>query len=65
MVSLRVYDLLGREVAVLTEGERSAGRHEAVWDGRDASGRAVSSGVYLYRLEAGGQAGMGKMTLVR
>ena len=64
-VTLRVYDLLGREVAALDEGEKSAGRHEAVWDGRNESGSRVPSGVYLYRLESGGQAETGKMTLLR
>jgi hypothetical protein len=47
-VSLRVYDLLGREVAVLVDGERPAGTSAAVWD---AGERA--SGVYIYRLQAG------------
>ena len=32
---------------------RTPGRHEVVWDGRDDDGREASSGVYLYRLEAG------------
>ena len=44
-VSLRVYDVLGREVARLVEDKRSAGHHEAVWQ----AGR-FASGVYLYRL---------------
>ena len=64
-VSFRVYDLLGREVAVLDEGEKSAGRHEAVWNGRNTTGIPAPSGVYLYRLESGGQAETGKMTLLR
>jgi len=41
-VRLRVYDLLGRVVRTL-------------WDGRSEAGQAVASGVYFYRLEAGGQ----------
>lgn len=44
-VSLRVYDVLGREVTRLVEDERSAGHHEAVW----AAG-GFASGLYLYRL---------------
>ena len=44
-VSLRIYDVLGREVACLVEGEHGAGYHEAVWQ----AGR-FASGVYLYRL---------------
>jgi hypothetical protein len=39
--------------------------HEAAWDGRDDRGRAVASGVYLARLEAGGLVQQHKLTLVR
>jgi flagellar hook assembly protein FlgD len=62
---LTVYDALGREVAVLAEGYLQAGNHEARWNGRDSRGNPVSSGVYLYRLEAGGKAETRKMMLVR
>jgi hypothetical protein len=51
-VSLRVYDVLGQVVQTLVEGELTAGLHRAVWDGRDALGRDVASGVYFYALEA-------------
>ncbi len=52
-VTLRIYDLAGREVAtVLEHVELPAGRHQRVWDGRDASGHAVSNGVYFCRLTA-------------
>jgi len=53
-VLLRVYDLAGHVVRTLAEGHRDAGRHELVWDGRDAGGRPAPSGVYLFRLTAGG-----------
>jgi hypothetical protein len=59
-VSLRVYDLLGREVAVLVDGEAEAGRHIAAFDG---GGRA--SGVYFYRLTAGGFTETRAMVLTR
>lgn len=51
-VSLRVYDVLGQVVHTLVEDELPAGVHRAAWDGRDAQGRAVASGVYFYALEA-------------
>ena len=57
-VRLAVYDALGREVATLVDGVRQAGSHVAVFDGT-----SLSSGVYLYRLEAAGQAKTGLMTL--
>ena len=46
-VTIRVYDLLGRAVATLVDEEMPRGRHRAEWDGRDAAGRAVASGLYL------------------
>ena len=57
-VRLVVYDALGREVVALVDGVRQAGAHAAVFDGT-----SLPSGVYLYRLEAAGQANTGLMTL--
>jgi hypothetical protein len=62
---LSIYDLAGRLVRVLVEGEIPAGSHEAVWDGRDASGRAAPSGSYLARLVAGGKVEGMRLSLVR
>jgi hypothetical protein len=51
-VSLIVYDLLGREVTKLVEGYMEPGYHQTMWDGRDTSGRAVPSGIYIARLRS-------------
>jgi hypothetical protein len=51
---LAVYDLRGRLVRTLTDGEEAAGPHHAEWNGVDANGMPVASGVYLYRLESAG-----------
>jgi hypothetical protein len=59
-VSLRLYDVLGREVAVMLNEIQTAGKHEMMFD---ASG--LASGVYLCRLEAGGMAQTRKMVLVK
>ena len=65
-VTVRIFDLLGREVATLVEQETlPAGFHVVTWDGRDRYGRAVASGVYLYRMEAGAFREIRKMVLVR
>jgi hypothetical protein len=65
-VTLGVYDLAGRLVRVLRDGElRPAGRHIAAWDGRDDAGRAVPAGVYVCRLEAGMEIETRRMVLVR
>ncbi len=49
-VTLVVYDLMGREVVRLAEGYRDAGWQELVWNGRDARGREVPTGIYIARL---------------
>jgi hypothetical protein len=49
---LAVYDLRGRLVRVLHDGWSAAGADQTTWDGRDASGHTVASGVYLVQLRA-------------
>jgi hypothetical protein len=63
--TLVVYDAAGRSVRTLVRGEIGAGTHQAVWDGKDESGRAVANGVYLYRLTSMGETLRGQMILVR
>lgn len=52
-VTLRVFNLLGQEVRTLVDGRESAGYKMVEWDGKNNHGRTVSTGIYLYRLEAG------------
>jgi len=47
---LLVYDILGRELTRLIEGEIQAGYHQTVWNGKDISGSEVSTGIYIARL---------------
>jgi len=56
MVSLEIYDVMGREIRTLVNNVKSAGYHEAVWDAMDNSNRLVPSGVYIYRLTVNGSA---------
>ena len=66
-VSLTVFSTSGARVRTLVDGTRvpRAGGHEVVWDGRDDNGRSVASGVYFYRLEAGGIVSTRKMTMLK
>jgi len=64
-VSLGIYDVLGRHVMTLLAGAVSPGTHEITWDGRDATGRPVASGVYFARLDNGRKSAIHKMVLVR
>lgn len=59
-VKLAIYDIRGSRVATLVDGMRDAGRYEAVFDGSK-----LSSGVYLYRLTAGGYTSTQKIVLMK
>ncbi len=50
-VRLRVFDVLGQQLQVLVDGPQPAGFYQVVWDGTDARGRAVGSGLYFYLLQ--------------
>ena len=50
-VRLCVYNLAGQRIRTLVHGYQSGGAYALRWDGRDNIGRAVASGVYVYRLE--------------
>ncbi|MBM4117098.1 T9SS type A sorting domain-containing protein [bacterium] len=62
---LAVYDVAGRCVVTLASGHQEAGQHSARWDGRDAAGQPVSSGVYFARLEAADGVDTSKLTLLK
>ena len=64
-VSLTIYSMSGRRVAQLVSGRKAAGEHSITWDGRDDRGRAVTAGVYIYRLEAGGRQASARMVVMR
>ena len=59
-VTLTVYDMLGRQVAVLVNGTLSAGTHTATFDASN-----LSSGTYMYRLQAGNFVETSKMMLIK
>lgn len=64
-VNVAVYDVLGRHVRTLVDQVQSAGRHNVVWDGTDTQGNASASGMYFYRLTAGGHVESKKMILLK
>ncbi|HTY08938.1 MAG TPA: FlgD immunoglobulin-like domain containing protein, partial [Candidatus Edwardsbacteria bacterium] len=64
-VDLQIYNIAGQLVRTLVHGPQPAGTHAASWDGRDAAGQQVSSGVYLYRLSSPQYSRTGKLSLVR
>jgi hypothetical protein len=62
---LAVYDVSGRWVRTLVDGQLGAGEHRASWDGRDARGNKASSGVYFYKLETDAVSRVRKMVLAQ
>jgi len=65
-VTLKIYNVLGQEVKTLIDNKFTyAGEHKVIWDGTNANGQRVSSGVYMYRIEAGGEIRTNKMVLLR
>ncbi|MCX5752738.1 MAG: T9SS type A sorting domain-containing protein [Candidatus Krumholzibacteria bacterium] len=64
-VSLVIYDVRGGVVRTLVDETKPAGRHTALWDGRNDGGRRSASGVYYYRLVAGKSAITRKIVVVR
>jgi hypothetical protein len=64
-VKLGVYNVLGQAVRELVSGKQEAGTYAIRWDGKDGTGKTISSGVYFYRLEAGGQSQTRKMVKIR
>ena len=65
MVKMVVYNLLGQQVNVLKNDFMNAGHHVLDWNGLDASGNEVASGVYFYELRAGNYVDKKKMLLLR
>ena len=64
-VTLTVFDLLGREVVRLLDGQLNAGVQLVKWDGRANDGVAVASGIYIYRMEGGGEQQSRRMILLK
>jgi len=62
---LAIYDLSGRRLVTLVDERLEAGEHAVEWEGRDAAGTPLASGVYLARFEAAGVEDMRKLTLLK
>ena len=64
-VVIAVYDMLGRKIKTLLDEQLYVGRHTVSWDGINDNGNFVSSGVYLYRMDAGNTSLTKKMLLMK
>ena len=63
-VRVQIFDVVGRRVAVLVDGDLPGGRHAVRWDGRDPTGARAANGLYFYRLEAPGLTLVHKLTVL-
>ncbi len=64
-VKIKIYDILGREVAKLVDEQKNAGKHSVVWNGNDDSGKMVASGNYFYQIICGDFIQTKKMILLK
>ncbi|MFO7660062.1 MAG: C25 family cysteine peptidase [Candidatus Cloacimonadaceae bacterium] len=64
-VAINIYNNKGQLVRTLVSENKKAGMHSVVWNGTDNSGKPVSSGVYLYRMQAEGLSQTRKMMLMK
>ena len=63
-VVLKIYNTLGQEVRMLVDEEKKAGYHNIIWDGKNNERSGVSSGIYIYRFQAGDFVKVKKMLFV-
>jgi hypothetical protein len=64
-VKIEIFNLLGQKVRILIDENQKAGYRRAIWDGLDGRGESLSSGVYLYRLQAGDNIATRKMVMLK
>ena len=64
-VSILVYNTMGQKIRTLVNENKNPGTHNVIWDGRDDSGLQVSSGIYIYRIQAADFIESRKMLLVK
>ncbi len=64
-VTVTIYNVLGQRVRTLFDGRQGAGTHSLRWDGRSDQGIELSSGIYLYRLDADDFSDAKKMMLIK
>ena len=64
-VTIVVYNIIGQRVITLVDGVQTAGYHTVIWDGKNASGNSIASGVYFYMIKFENQTQIKRMTLLK
>ena len=65
LVTIKIYDMLGKEIATLVNEVLSPGSKQVNWDGKDSRGTTVSSGIYFYKMSANGFIDSKRMVLIK
>jgi flagellar hook assembly protein FlgD len=65
IVTIKIYNILGKEIKTLVNGEKTAGEHTITWNGMNDNGIQVASGTYLYRINTGNFSQVKKMIFLK
>ena len=65
MVTIKVYDVMGRQLRTLVNSVKAAGYHSIRWDATNDLGEGVSAGMYIYMIQAGDFVSTKKMVLLK
>ena len=65
VVTISIYDMMGRKVRTLVSQSKSPGYHTTLWNAANDKGIAVSAGMYIYTIQAGSYHHMKKMVLLK
>jgi len=64
-VVIEIFNILGQKVKTVVNGQMPAGYHKISWEGKDAQGKKVASGIYFYRMKTGEFSDIKKMSLIK
>lgn len=64
-ISVKIFDIIGREINALINQEQASGEHYVLWNGKDDFGKNVASGIYFYAIAFGNRSLSRKMILIR
>ena len=64
-ITLKIYDVMGREITTLVDANKLRGRYTIRWNGKDRQGRDVTSGMYFYQIRFKDQTLTRKLLLIR
>ena len=65
LVTITIYDMLGRQVKTLMDQIQEAGYRSVIWDATNDYGKPVSAGIYLYQIQAGEYISTKKIVLLK